>query len=258
MKTATTRLTTIESELASKIAITNLLERHPTQQFYTEWTNQQKYLKILKQISLTNDDTDDISRYDTQLDDFKRNITGKVQQMRYNAENAIDQAIDKIITQVVMGIRNEIIDRQLSPQRPYSQLSDQANSIFNSCNQFLAKNRKKPNLSFEIFLKDFVTNFKISKNLKGTLKSHQTDIEFFKTKVNRTITDGHQEKWLQGFTGPLNDIKQEAKWFSFIADSYIKMIDSDRKIAFTKKKTNKLKNWSNFKTFLTEIGITIK
>jgi hypothetical protein len=263
MKTAITRDVTIiellESAITPDLVISNLMDRigtldpeHPAEKF-ADWKKQEKYIQLLESIAPTNRDTDDFEKYHVRIGHFKKLISDKVKSKAQNAEETIDNDIGEIIAEIITAVKNETVYLDRSSQLSYLEFSKRIDDVSVSCEKFKAKYQNRNNLSFREFLKDFKANFNISEIQKEKLEHYQTDIEFFKVKVTATNNYRHQEKWLQGFTEPLNDIKKVADWFAFITDSFTELIDYDTQNVMTQNHQN-LKNWPDFKVFLKKLG----
>jgi hypothetical protein len=261
MKTAVSRTVAVANHLKSAIGpnlkVKNLMKfihiAYPdniARKSYDDWRKQQKYVEFLESIAPA---TGNIDEYRTKIVEFKEKISNNVELMKVNAETTIDQAINEVISQIMMTVKNSTASIMASSQRSYTKLSDQIHDTYNSCDRFKTNNQNKPNLSFKVFLNAFKAKFNSSGNMAQKLESYQTDIEFFKSKVNATFTDGHQEKWLKGFAVQLNEIKKVVDWYSFITDSYTKLIEYDSQHVIANNRRN-LKNWINFKLVRKELG----
>jgi hypothetical protein len=244
----------LESALIPKMVISNIMDRieklnsgHAVQQ-HVEWMKNLNYLKNLESIDPTNKETGDFDKYSSRIASFRDWVSDEIKSMARKAEKIIDRAIGEAITEVMMGVKNKTVNLDRSSQLPYAELSEQIGIVNASCYKFKDKYQNTPNLAFRELLAGFKASFNISNIHEVKLEYLQTDIDFFKSNVNATLTDGHQAEWLQGFTEPLNDIEKEANWLSFITDSYTKLIDYDIQKNITNNQRN-LKNWTNFKDF---------
>jgi hypothetical protein len=237
IKNATTRLISIvdvlESEIGPGLVVTNLLDRvqkldpeHPSKQNYVDWKNQQKYFQFLESVFPTTEGTNDYNKYSERLIDFKQRISEKVQLMGHNAENSIDKAISEVITQMMMTFKKQIVNSLiLSTQLLNTTFPEQNEDSYKRSDLLRADINNGTDISFQEFLNRFRVSFKFSEHQEDKLRSLQTDIDFFKKKINPTFTDGHQEKWLQGFTAPMNDVKREVNnKLSETLDEYIGVI----------------------------------
>jgi hypothetical protein len=263
MKIAISRSITIaellETELTPKMVISNLMDQietldpgHPVQQ-HADWVEQQKSLQFLESIVPTTKRTGDFYKYRMRVVNFKKHISDNVRFIGHNAEQTIDRSIGEVITQVMNEVKSVVVNLARSSQLPYSKLSGHIDDVYSTCEKFRAKNQNRPNLTFEEFLDGFKASFNISETQKEKLEYFQTNIEFIKGKVPTTITDGHQEKWMQGFSKSLNDIQRIADWFSFITDSYTKLIEYDNQNVIANTHRN-LRNWTDFKVFSKVLG----
>jgi hypothetical protein len=250
----------LRSATIPRMVVSNLMDRIETldpdgnpADKNTEWKKKREYLQFFESIAPTNRDIGDFEKYRSRLVIFRNRVLDNMKFMAQNAEDIIDTAIGEVISEVMMAVKNATVNLDQSSQLSYAELSEQIGNVYALFEKLKENHQNKPNLSFREFFDGFKASFNVSNIQKEKLEYSQTNIDFFMDKANVTITEGHQEIWLQGFAEAFNDIKKEADWLSFLTDSYTKLIEYDNQNVIANTHRN-LRNWTDFKVFSKELG----